>query len=60
MTSADDTDLDTPYALDAAQIEFFRRNGFIKLKQVLSPATLAQYGAHITRLTIEISLPRTL
>ncbi|MCZ8234509.1 MAG: phytanoyl-CoA dioxygenase family protein [Inhella sp.] len=49
------TDLDTPYALSAAQIDLFHRDGFIKLKDVLSPQTLAQYGAEITRLTIELN-----
>lgn len=49
------TDLDTPYALSGAQIAQFRRDGFIKLKDVLSPETLAHYGAEITRLTIELN-----
>lgn len=48
-------DLDTPYALGAAEIASFRRNGYLKLKQVLSPATLAEYGRQITRLTIELN-----
>ncbi len=49
------TDLDTPYALSAAHIAQFRRDGFIKLKDVLSPETLAHYGAEITRLTIALN-----
>lgn len=49
------TDLDTPYALSAAQIDQFRRDGFIKLKNVLSPETLAYFGAEITRLTLELN-----
>ena len=49
------TDLDTPYALSAAQIAQFRRDGFIKLKHVHSPETLSHYGAEITRLTIELN-----
>ncbi|WP_374658825.1 phytanoyl-CoA dioxygenase family protein [Inhella sp.] len=48
-------DLDTPYTLSAAQIAQFRRDGFIKLKHVLSPETLAHYGAEITRLTIALN-----
>lgn len=48
-------DLGTPYALSAAQIAQFRHDGFIKLKDVLSPETLAHYGAEITRLTIELN-----
>ena len=49
------TDLDAPYALSGAQIAQFRRDGFIKLKDVLSPETLAHYGAEIQRLTIELN-----
>jgi ectoine hydroxylase-related dioxygenase (phytanoyl-CoA dioxygenase family) len=48
-------DLDSPYALEPAQIETFRQHGCIKLKQVLSPATLAHFGREITRLTIELN-----
>ncbi len=48
-------DLDTPYPLSPEQIERFRRDGFIKLKQVLSPETLAHYGREITRLTIALN-----
>lgn len=49
------TDLDTHYPLDAEQIAQFRRDGFIKLKQVLAPATLAHFGDEITRLTIALN-----
>ena len=48
-------DLDSPYPLTATQIAQFRRDGFIKLKDVLTPETLAHYGAEITRLTIELN-----
>ena len=48
-------DIDSPYALSEAQLERFRRDGCIKLKQVLSPATLAHYGSAITRLTIDLN-----
>jgi ectoine hydroxylase-related dioxygenase (phytanoyl-CoA dioxygenase family) len=48
-------DLDSPYALSADQIAQFRRDGFIKLKDVLSPETLSYFGAEITRLTIELN-----
>ena len=48
-------DIDRPYALSDAQLERFRRDGCIKLKQVLSPATLAHYGSAITRLTIDLN-----
>jgi len=48
-------DIDSPYTLAAEHIEAFRRDGFIKLKQVLAPETLAHYGAEITRLTIALN-----
>lgn len=48
-------DLDTPYPLGAAQIAQFRRDGFIKLRQVLSPETLRRLGDEITRLTIALN-----
>lgn len=48
-------DLNAPYPLTPAQIAQFAREGFIKLKDVLSPETLAHYGAEITRLTIELN-----
>lgn len=48
-------DIDSPYALVAEHVAAFRRDGFIKLKQVLSPETLAHYGAEITRLTIALN-----
>ncbi len=41
-------DLDSHYPLSADQVERFRRDGYIKLKQVLSPEVLAHYGAIIT------------
>ena len=40
-------DLSDPYHLTPAQIACYREQGFIKLKQVLSPATLAACGAAI-------------
>jgi len=48
-------DLDSPYALQTAQIEAFRRDGCIKLKDVLSPATLSHFGREITQLTIDLN-----
>ena len=41
-------DIDSPYPLTAAQIAQFRRDGFIKLKRVLSPEALDYYGRIIT------------
>jgi len=48
-------ELDTPYALTENQITQFRRDGFIKLKNVLSADTLREYGSQITRHTIELN-----
>jgi ectoine hydroxylase-related dioxygenase (phytanoyl-CoA dioxygenase family) len=48
-------DIDSPYSLAEEQIAAFRRDGFIKLKQVLSPEVLAHHGAEITRLTIALN-----
>ena len=48
-------DIDSPYALSDAQVERFRRDGCIKLMQVLSPAALGHYGSAITRLTIDLN-----
>ncbi len=45
-------DLDTPYPLDDARIERFRRDGFIRLKDVFDAQTLQHYGREITQLTI--------
>jgi len=51
----DSIDIDSPYALTPAQIAQFERDGFVKLKNVLSPATLKHYGDEITRLIIELN-----
>jgi ectoine hydroxylase-related dioxygenase (phytanoyl-CoA dioxygenase family) len=48
-------DIDSPYPISPEHIAAFKRDGFIKLKQVLSPETLAHFGAQITRLTIELN-----
>ena len=46
--SRSSTLLHQPYALTDAQIQQFRREGYIKLKNVLPPETLTQYGREIT------------
>ena len=46
-------DIESAYALSREQIDSFRTNGFIKLKNVLSPETIDRYGSEITRLTID-------
>lgn len=48
-TPAHISELDMPYTLTSAQIAQFQHDGFIKLKNVLSPEMLAIHGAEITR-----------
>lgn len=48
-------DLSSAYALRPEQIAAYRREGFIKLKDVLSPEVLAHYGAEIRREVAERS-----
>ena len=48
-------DLDTPYALTTGHVASFRRDGFIKLRKVLTPETLTQFGREITRLTLALN-----
>lgn len=47
--------LDAPYSLTSSQKEQFRRDGFIKLKHVLSPEVIAHYGAEITRQVFQLN-----
>ena len=48
-------DLDRPYPIAPEEVESFRRNGFVRLKQVFSPEVLEHYGAEITRLTLALN-----
>ncbi len=48
-------DIDSHYPLTADQVASFRQNGFIKLRDVLSRATLEFYAREITRLTIALN-----
>ena len=48
-------DLDRPYPLSQAQIAGFRRDGFIRLKDVFDADELRHYGEEITRLTIALN-----
>lgn len=48
-------DLDSHYTLTDEQITFFRTHGYIKLKNVLSPETLAYYSEEISRKVIELN-----
>lgn len=51
----DSPTLNSPFELTEAQIQRFREDGFIKLKDVLDAETLAHYGDEITRLTFELN-----
>ena len=48
-------ELSTPYPLTDEQIALYQKNGYIKLKNVLSAETLAHYGAEISRVVQEQS-----
>jgi ectoine hydroxylase-related dioxygenase (phytanoyl-CoA dioxygenase family) len=54
-TTQTDLDIDSPYSLSQAQIAFYQENGFIKLKNVLSPAVLAFFGKEFTRKVFELN-----
>jgi len=48
MPTTTSLDIDSPYAVTPDQIAQFRRDGYIKLKDVLSAAVIAHYGEIIT------------
>ena len=48
MAVSNAIDLDSPHPLSDDQIRAFRERGYVKLKEVLSPATLLRYGDAIT------------
>jgi ectoine hydroxylase-related dioxygenase (phytanoyl-CoA dioxygenase family) len=50
-----DTKLDSPYVLAPEQVERFRNDGFIKLKDVFSAETLSFYSDEITRIVMELN-----
>ena len=52
MTSPPIPELDAPYALSSDQVGAFRRDGFIRLKQVFSPETLHYFAEEISRATL--------
>lgn len=54
-TLAAPPDLDAPYHLTQEQITRFREDGFIKLKEVLSPQAIAYYGEAVTRVTMALN-----
>lgn len=51
-------ELHEPFILTADQIAFYRKNGYIKLSQVLSPALLAHYRSEILARVEELSAER--
>jgi len=55
MTTTTAIDLDSEYKLSPEQIARFQKDGYIKLKDVLSAEALDYYGKEITRLVLELS-----
>ena len=55
MSLTTELDIDSEYTLKPEQIAYFRENGFVKLKNVLSPEVLAYYGDEITKVVLEKS-----
>jgi ectoine hydroxylase-related dioxygenase (phytanoyl-CoA dioxygenase family) len=55
MTKTKIFDLDSAYRLTAEQVQFFRDNGYVKLKNVLPADALAYYGDEITRKVKELN-----
>jgi ectoine hydroxylase-related dioxygenase (phytanoyl-CoA dioxygenase family) len=48
-------ELDEPFALPASAIDFFRREGYVKIKQLLSPELLKFYGEAITQQVVRLN-----
>jgi ectoine hydroxylase-related dioxygenase (phytanoyl-CoA dioxygenase family) len=48
-------ELERPYKLSDDQIQAFQTNGYIKLKQVLTPEVLAHFGDEITNQVIRLN-----
>ena len=51
--------LDTPYLLDQKHIDFYQKNRFIKLKDVLNPETVAFFNAVISQQVNEMNQEQT-
>lgn len=49
------TELNAPFVVPADVIESYRQKGYVKLKNVLSPAVLEHYGALISDLVITLN-----
>jgi len=54
-SSFDQSDLDRPYHLEPEQIEAFARDGYIRLKDVLSRDILQSLGTEITQATLALN-----
>lgn len=48
-------ELSTPYVVSREAIDFYQQNGYVKLKQVLSPAVIDYYGQIITELVFRLN-----
>ena len=48
-------DIGSPYFLTEEQIQYYQNNGYIKLKNVLTPETLEFYRKEITSKVIELN-----
>lgn len=48
-------ELDEPFALPAGAIDYFRSEGYVKLKQVFSPELLKFYGEAITQQVVRLN-----
>ena len=46
-------DLDRPFPVEPTQVAAFRRDGFVRFKQVFTADELGHYGPELTRLTLE-------
>lgn len=49
------SELDSEYTLDRSDLDHFAEHGFVKVKNVLSPATIAGYEPEITGKVIELN-----
>lgn len=49
------TELDRPFSLSAEQVDFYRENGYVKLKHVFSPVLLEYYRQAIASRVAELS-----
>lgn len=48
-------ELSTPYSISPDAVAFYRQNGYVKLKQVLSPEVLRYYGDILTDLVFRLN-----